>query len=40
MNTACWGKVPAIKAWLDARNMTEDDGYGSFDILLAIYTCC
>ena len=30
VNTACWGKVPAIKAWLAAHNMTEDDGYAYF----------
>ena len=28
VNTACWKTTPSIAAWLAARNMTQDDGYG------------
>jgi len=30
VDTSCWTKTPAVKAWLDARNMTADDGYAYF----------
>jgi hexosaminidase len=30
VNTGCWTKSPAVAAWLTARNMTADQGYGFF----------
>ena len=30
VNTECWSKTPAIKAWLDKQGMTADDGYAYF----------
>lgn len=30
VSTSCWESTPRIKAWLDARNMSADDGYALF----------
>lgn len=30
VNTNCWTKSPSVAAWLTARNMTADQGYGYF----------
>lgn len=30
VNTDCWSKTPAVASWLQARNMTPDDGYAYF----------
>jgi hexosaminidase len=30
VNTACWESTPSVKAWLDAKNMTADQGYAYF----------
>ena len=30
VNTKCWTKEPSIMAWLQARNLTTDGGYGYF----------
>ena len=29
VNTDCWDSTPHVKDWLDARNMSADDGYAS-----------
>eukprot|EP01043_Picozoa_sp_COSAG02_P069081 COSAG02_NODE_11702_length_1671_cov_10.049153_2_plen_152_part_00 len=30
VNTACWESTPSVKAWLDGKNMTADQGYAYF----------
>mmetsp|Transcript_29905 Transcript_29905/g.92579 ORF Transcript_29905/g.92579 Transcript_29905/m.92579 type:complete len:512 (+) Transcript_29905:1189-2724(+) len=30
VNTDCWDSTPHVKDWLDARNMSADDGYAYF----------
>ena len=30
VNTACWESTPAVASWLQARNMSGDDGYAYF----------
>lgn len=30
VNTKCWASSPSIMAWLQARNLTTDGGYGYF----------
>ena len=30
VDTSCWSKTPAVAAWLAARGLTPDQGYGYF----------